>query len=234
MMKRSAFFSALSTLSMAGLASQTAASSQSMGGMMEGRTAKRTVAILLGDYSVLLDWAGPAETFYSAGFNASSQVDEFGVVTVGKTLAPVRIQVLGAYQPQYSVKNAPRPDVIVVPGSMPADLASDVATVAWVKKALGNGCILLSVCTGAIVLAGMNLLAGLNVTTSHGALKMLARMSPTSTIVHGVPFVDNGQIVMAAGTITGIDAALHIVARLVGERRAADEREYLEYQWSAS
>jgi transcriptional regulator GlxA family with amidase domain len=233
-MKRSAFCGVLGALSVAGLDARAAASSQSMDGMMEGRTAKRTVAVLLGDYSVFLDWAGPAETFYSAGFNASSKVDEFGVVTVGKTLAPVHIQVLGAYQPQYSVNNAPRPDVIVVPGSMPGDLASDVATVAWVKKALGDGCILLGVCTGALALAGMNLLTGLNVTTSHGALKLLARMSPTSTIVRDVPFVDNGQIVLAAGTITGIDAALHIVARLIGERRAADEREYLEYEWSAS
>jgi transcriptional regulator GlxA family with amidase domain len=233
-MKRSAFCGALGALSIAGMESRVAASSQSMDDMMEGRTAKRTVAVLLGDYSVLLDWAGPAETFYSAGFNASSQVDEFRVVTVGKNFAPIHIQVLGAYQPQYSVNNAPRPDVIVVPGSMPSDLASDVATVAWVKKALGNGCILLSVCTGAIVLAGMNLLAGLNVTTSHGALKMLARMSPTSKIERGVRFVDSGQIVTAAGTITGVDAALHIVTRLIGERRAADEREYLEYEWTAS
>ena len=233
-MRRSAFCGAVGALSMASLAARVAASSQGMGGMMEGRAAKRTVAILLGDYSVFLDWAGPAETFYSAGFNESSHVDEFGVVTVGKSLAPVPIQVLGTYQPQYSVNNAPRPDVIVVPGSMPGDLSSDASTVAWVKKALGNGCILLSVCTGAIVLAEMNLLASLNVTTSHGAFKMLARMSPTSKIVRGVPFVDSGQIVTAAGTITGIDAALHIVARLIGEPRAADEREYLEYEWSAS
>lgn len=233
-MNRSAFVYAVGGAGAAGLVLPQGARSATSPNMMQGRSARRTVAVLLGEYAVFLDWAGAAEVFFSAGYNSSSTIDEFRIVTVGKSTRPLNLQVLGTYTPQFSVQNAPEANVIIVPGSMPRDLASDAATVAWVRRELSKGAIVLSVCTGAMVLAAMHLLDGLTVTTSHSALDLLAKAAPNSTIVRNELFVDNGQIVMASGTITGIDAALHIVARLVGEQRAADEREYLEYEWRNS
>jgi len=56
----------------------------SVGDMMRSRKFRKTVGVLLGSYSVFLDWAGPAEVFYSSGFDANSDTDEFRIVTIGR------------------------------------------------------------------------------------------------------------------------------------------------------
>ena len=201
--------------------------------MMKNRKAKSTVGVLLGGYSVFLDWAGPAEVFYSAGFNGRSDTDEYRVATIGKTDAPVTLQVLGSYRPQYSIATAPALDVLIIPGSDMDDLPKDPATVRWVKEKLASGTTVLTVCTGALIAAHMGLLEGLRVTTTRGALKALAKAVPSAQVVSDQLFADNGSIVTAAGTATGIDAALHIIERRFGKQRALDEREYLEYKWPA-
>ncbi|HET9983208.1 MAG TPA: hypothetical protein VFQ38_06465, partial [Longimicrobiales bacterium] len=45
--------------------------------------------------------------------------------------------------------------------------------------------------------------------------------------------VDNGRIVVSAGISAGIDAALHVVAKLHGRDRALETARYMEYDWSA-
>jgi transcriptional regulator GlxA family with amidase domain len=205
----------------------------SVGDMMGDRKFRKTVGVLLGRYSVLLDWAGPAEVFYSSGFDGNSDTDEFRIVTIGKASGSIPLQVLGNYTPQFSVSNAPRCNVVIIPGSFPKDLGRDPATIAWVKSQLAGGAIILTVCTGALVAAEMGILDGRRVTTSHGALKMLSKHASNAEVVTDALFVDSGNIVTAAGTSTGIDAALHIVERMLGAKSAADEREYLEYKWSA-
>jgi transcriptional regulator GlxA family with amidase domain len=69
-----------------------------------------------------------------------------------------------------------------------------------------------SVCTGALVLARASLLDGRPATTHWSALERLAsygvRVEPDSR------FVDDGDVITAAGVSAGIDMALHLVARL--------------------
>jgi transcriptional regulator GlxA family with amidase domain len=45
--------------------------------------------------------------------------------------------------------------------------------------------------------------------------------------------VDNGPIVVAAGVSAGIDAALHVVARLVGPAEAEATARAMQYDWSS-
>jgi transcriptional regulator GlxA family with amidase domain len=42
-------------------------------------------------------------------------------------------------------------------------------------------------------------------------------------------FVDDGDVITAAGLSAGIDMALHVVGRLVSPERARDVREGIEY-----
>jgi len=42
-------------------------------------------------------------------------------------------------------------------------------------------------------------------------------------------FVDNGNILTAAGVSAGIDMALHLVARLHSTERAREVRRYIQY-----
>jgi transcriptional regulator GlxA family with amidase domain len=91
--------------------------------------------------------------------------------------------------------------------------------------------LVLSVCTGALLLAKAGLLDGLEATTHHGALDLLRQVAPR-TIVHADRrFVDNGRVICSAGIAAGIDMSLHVVGRLLGQEAAVKTARYMEYPW---
>ncbi len=82
-----------------------------------------------------------------------------------------------------------------------------------------------------LVLATAGLLDGLDATTHYGSYDLLAEVAPTTNVVRGVRYVDNGKIVTSAGVQAGMDMSLHIVARLLGEDKARETAHYIEYNW---
>ena len=87
----------------------------------------------------------------------------------------------------------------------------------------------MSVCTGAFKLAQVGLLAGLPATTHHDFWDRFAREFPDVELRRGLRFVDNGRIATAGGLTSGIDMALHVVARYYGTEVAATTARYMEY-----
>lgn len=188
------------------------------------RGGPRQVAILVYEGVELLDFAGPGEVFAASGRRA------FEVYTVGETAAPVLSQRFVTVTPRYSIAEAPRPDVLVVPGGDAGNLMS-APMLAWIRATAKDAEVVLSVCNGALVLAEAGLLDGLGATTHHGSLDSLRRMAPTATVHADRRFVDNGRVVTAAGVSAGIDAALHVVRRLAGDDAARRTARYMEYDW---
>jgi transcriptional regulator GlxA family with amidase domain len=90
--------------------------------------------------------------------------------------------------------------------------------------------VVMSVCTGAFVLAKAGLLDGHKATTHHGSLVRLAMEYPKVSVRRGARFVDNGHIATSAGLSAGIDLALHVVARYFGEDAAKQTAYDMEYQ----
>ncbi len=86
-----------------------------------------------------------------------------------------------------------------------------------------------SVCTGSLVYAKAGLLKGRPATTYWGALAGLAEHAPTIEVRADDRWVDDGDIVTAAGVSAGIDMALHLVARLAGVDRAKQVRRGIQY-----
>jgi transcriptional regulator GlxA family with amidase domain len=80
------------------------------------------------------------------------------------------------------------------------------------------------------------ILDGLRITTHHQCLDQLQELAPNSTIDPSRRYHDNGPIVTAAGISAGIDASLHVVARLLGQQAAQATAEYMEYlgHWQTS
>jgi transcriptional regulator GlxA family with amidase domain len=89
----------------------------------------------------------------------------------------------------------------------------------------------LSVCTGALILARAGLLEGLSATTHHGAFDELKAVAPNTIMRPDRRFVDNGKIVLSGGISAGIDMAFHVVARLLGRETALEAAQYMEYDW---
>jgi hypothetical protein len=60
-------------------------------------------------------------------------------------------------------------------------------------------------------------------------LEMAAELFPDVELRRGLRFVDNGRIATAGGLTSGIDMALHVVARYYGTEVAATTARYMEY-----
>jgi tetratricopeptide (TPR) repeat protein len=88
----------------------------------------------------------------------------------------------------------------------------------------------MSVCNGAMVLAKGGLLDGLKATTHFGSIDRL-RQFPSVTVLPDERFVDNGHIVTTQGVSAGIDGALHVVQRLLGDEAAWSDARYMMYHW---
>jgi len=79
------------------------------------------------------------------------------------------------------------------------------------RRAHARGAWILSVCSGAFVLAQAGILDGRRATTHWMHTDELAERFPSVRVDPDVLFVQEGRIVTSAGTAAGIDACLHIV-----------------------
>ncbi|MBS1793228.1 MAG: DJ-1/PfpI family protein [Acidobacteria bacterium] len=187
----------------------------------------RNVAIVLYEGVELLDFAGPGEVF-SAAQTVDGQ-DGFNVYTVAETTAPIVSQGFVTIKPQYSFETAPKADIVVFPGGDVANFLDNKTAMSWAKAVSGDAEIAMSVCTGAFVLAGADLLDKKKINTHWASIRKLRRQVPTATVLENVRFVDNGQIITTAGISAGIDGALHVVERLLGTEAARLTAKSMEY-----
>ena len=185
------------------------------------------VAILVFDGVELLDFAGPTEVFAAAGRGA------FDVYTVGATRDPIVSQGVVTVVPEHSFESAPQPDILVVPGGGVGSVMRSEAAGDWITNTSKDCTHVLSVCNGALVLANLGLLDGLEATTHHGSVAALKDFSRV-TVREEERYVDNGKIITTAGVSAGIDGALHLVRRLLGTEEAKTTAWYMEYPWHAT
>ncbi len=182
--------------------------------------APKKVAIFLYKGAEILDLAGPSEVFAAAGFDTyTMSVDGNEILSQGFI----------TIKPQYSLENVPVPDIVVFPGGDATASANDPRVMEWVKKLHDRGSILMSVCTGAQILARAGYLDNKNITTWHGYIKDLQKLVPTAVVLGNTRYVDNGNIITTAGVSAGIDGALHLVSRLNGMEAARQTAYYMEY-----
>ena len=187
-----------------------------------------TIGIALFDGAEELDWAGPwevlaawAEQWPDDGVRVFTLARSDGVVTCAKGL-----RVL----PDETWETAPAMDVLVYPGGRGTRTElKDDAVLDWVRGLAGQGTLVASVCTGSLVLAAAGLLDGKPATTHWQSLELLPTLGSEIEVRPDDRFVDNGNVITAAGVSAGIDMALHLVVRLHSAERAREVRRYIQY-----
>jgi len=199
---------------------------------------KRNIAILLFDDVEVLDFAGPFEVFSRTrtvpgpASRRSEESAPFEVFTVAQTTAPVRATGGLAVAPRYGFADAPRIDLLLVPGGWGTRaVLEDGETLAWLAERAAAAKLVTSVCTGALVLGKLGRLDGRRATTHWSAFDLLASLSPRTTVERGRRWVDDG-VVTSAGVAAGIDMAFHLVARFCGEEVARETARYIDYPWT--
>jgi transcriptional regulator GlxA family with amidase domain len=98
-----------------------------------------------------------------------------------------------------------------------------------VRGVAAKAALMTSVCTGALVYADAGLLDGRPATTHWATLDDLAKLGRDIEVRPDDRWVDDGEVVTAAGVSAGIDMALHLVARLAGDERAREVRRFIQY-----
>lgn len=188
----------------------------------------RTLTILLFDNAEVLDFCGPIEVFSVA--NRFTDPPAFNVVTVAEQSGPITTRGGLSVNPHHRLSDCPKTDILLLPGGQGTrkEMHKPVL-IDWIKQVSANAELVLSVCTGALLLAKAELLDRLEATTHHGAIDLLRQIAP-KTIVHADRrFVDNGRIVCSAGIAAGIDMSLHVVGRLLGQEVAEKTALQMEY-----
>jgi transcriptional regulator GlxA family with amidase domain len=203
------------------------------------------VAFVMDDGATMIDFSGPWEVFQDAGV---ANVPGFTLFTV----APTRdlLQTTGnmkmvngqhhmtglKFTADYTFQDAPQPRVILMGAQKGGVAGPDPAKLDWIRKAAERADVVMSVCTGAFILASTGLLDGLSATTHHWFFDQFAQKFPRVNLVRGRRFVDNGKLITAGGLTSGVDAALHVVQRFYGAAAAQQVADYMEYQsagWKA-
>jgi transcriptional regulator GlxA family with amidase domain len=182
------------------------------------------IAIALWDGVEELDFAGPFEVL-----TAWSRMSErpISVRTVASSAAAVRCSHDLRVVPDTTWADVGKLDLLVLPGGDTRPLQADDGFLERLRGVAGSGTLMTSVCTGALVYAKAGLLDGRPATTHWSALDRLADLGVT--VDREARFVDDGDVVTAAGVSAGIDMALHLVARLESVERAQEVRRYIQY-----
>lgn len=199
---------------------------------------QRNVAILVFDDVEVLDFCGPFEVFSVTGKRDGS--DPFKVYTVAER-TPIAARNALSINPHYTLGNCPQPDILVVPGGggkradgSPFGTRKEMHNdrlLAWINQIYPKTEHLLSVCTGALVLATAGLVENKMATTHHMAFDELRRVAPQADVRETERVVDNGKIIFSGGISAGIDAAFYLVAKLLGTEVALETAAYMEYDW---
>src|ERR1700756_1254666 len=128
------------------------------------------------------------------------------------SLQPGRLRATGGIfiQTRGRLADLAKAGTIVIPGWKATEMPSPKLITA-LRRAHASGARLVSICSGAFVLAATGLLDGKRATTHWRYAEELASRFPKISVDPGVLYVDEGSILTSAGSAAGIDLCLHIV-----------------------
>jgi len=178
----------------------------------------------------LLDATGPAEVFTAV--NQATEQPGFAVQLVSFSMNPILTTAGVRLLPDLTDREAGALDVLVLPGGAGSRAVADDEDACERLRALSSRAArVMSVCTGARLLAALGLLGGCAVTTHYSAREELAARAPEARIEPDRRYTDNGRILTSAGVTAGLDLSLHLVAAHFGEPAAEATATYLAHGW---
>ncbi len=139
-----------------------------------------------------------------------------------ETCASERRSVIAQYSMRihadYGLDQLPGAGTIIIPGWKGIDVPVPDRLIEALRAAHAAGARLLSICSGAFVLAATGLLNGKRATTHWRYAAVLQKQFPSIEVDPSVLYVDTGQVLTSAGSAAGLDLCLHLVRRDFGAR----------------
>jgi transcriptional regulator GlxA family with amidase domain len=181
--------------------------------------APRTVLVVLFDGVQSLDVTGPVEVFAGADAYAGDAGGTYRIRTASLAGAPVRTSSGLTLVPDHALADAPDPHTLLVPGGR-GTRGPEPRLTDWLREHGPRADRLVSVCTGAILLAEAGLLDGRRATTHWAYCDRLARDHPAVEVDPDPIYVRDGTVATSAGVTAGIDLALALVEEDLGRQAA--------------
>ncbi len=201
----------------------------------QGKTMQKMVGIFIFNDIEVLDFCGPFEVLSVAREDENKRLETNSPFTV-KLIAATNETIItkGGMKvlPDYDFASSTKLDILIVPGGMGTrKLMYDENVLNFVQQKAKEVELLTSVCTGSLILANAQLLEGLNATTHWKSLQRMQEEFKNVKVCFDKHFVEDGNVISSAGISAGIDMALYIVKRYLGEEVAKATAKHMEYPY---
>jgi len=189
--------------------------------------AMHVVAVLALDQVVAFDLVAPCQIFASARLSDGRQAYDVRVCADSSVRATAKGLDCFGLETSWTLGAIADADTIVIPGH--ANCLEPVPTrvVDLLRDAAERGTRLVSICTGAFILAATGLLHGLRATTHWQYADELQQRHPEIEVDKSALYIDNGRLLTSAGIAAGLDVCLHLVRRDHGAAVTADAARYV-------
>ena len=184
--------------------------------------------MLLFDEVEILDFAGPYEVFSVTRNDKGESL--FDVKTVAAIQSTIQARNGLSINPDYNFSNCPDFDMLIVPGGYGTrPLINNQVVLGWIKDQYNKVEILMTVCTGSLLLGKIGLFDNLPFCTHHMAYDEMEQIAPSSIPQKDHRFTQSGKIHSSGGISAGIDLAFHILESIHGRAMALKTAKHTEY-----
>jgi transcriptional regulator GlxA family with amidase domain len=190
------------------------------------------LGVLLFNDAEELDFAGPWEVFTMANEVAewAGQEKPFEAFMIAEKNEAVHCRKGMRVLPDLTTAASGKLDILLIPGGQGTRVeVNNENLLAWIAKTAADCTWITSVCTGAMLLTAAGPAKGKRVTTHWGFVETLRARNEAAEVLGNVRYVQDGNVVTAAGVSAGIDMALWLTGQILTPKFARNVQRAMEY-----
>lgn len=124
-------------------------------------------------------------------------------------------------------------NILFIPGGMGTrEKINDENFINLIKNIIDESKYIMSVCTGAVLLAKTGILNGKKATTNKRAFNWVADQGKEVLWIKKARWIKDGDIFTSSGVSAGMDMTLGFIEHLIGKEKAIEISNGIEYKWN--